>query len=154
MYVASVFYLDVAHVTHICYQNMFKMFQLFQSYDAISVYMLQVANIFFERTIRDLRQFLLDEEKEKTKYKETTSHKPQPGSKEMPKHNSKPLTTPRRKKKRQQSTPLDPSSAKGTTNQKNGESKKLLHWSENRNALPNCTGRCHPSIEKRLPQGV
>ena len=32
--------------------------------------MLQVANIFFERTIRDLRQFLLDEEKEKTKYKE------------------------------------------------------------------------------------
>jgi len=92
--------------------------KMFQSYDAISVYMLQVANIFFERTIRDLRQFLLDEEKEKTKYKETTSHKPQPGSKEMPKHNSKPLTTPRRKKKRQQSTPLDPSSAKGTTNHK------------------------------------
>ena len=52
-YVASVFYLDVAYVTHKCCQNMFKIFQLFQSYVAISVYMLQVASIFFERTLRD-----------------------------------------------------------------------------------------------------
>ena len=37
----------VRNVSHICCKSMFKMFQLFQSYDAISVYMLQVANILF-----------------------------------------------------------------------------------------------------------
>jgi hypothetical protein len=42
MYVARVFYLDVAHVSHICCKSIFKMFQMFQSYVAISVFMLQV----------------------------------------------------------------------------------------------------------------
>jgi hypothetical protein len=36
-YVASVFYLDAAHVSHLCCESMFEMFQLFQSYVAISV---------------------------------------------------------------------------------------------------------------------
>jgi hypothetical protein len=40
------FYLDVAHVSHICCKSMFEMFQLFQSYVAISVFMLQVASVF------------------------------------------------------------------------------------------------------------
>jgi energy-converting hydrogenase Eha subunit C len=29
MYVASILYLDVAHISHICCKSMFKMFQLF-----------------------------------------------------------------------------------------------------------------------------
>jgi hypothetical protein len=36
-YVASVFYLDAAYVSHLCCESMFEMFQLFQSYVAISV---------------------------------------------------------------------------------------------------------------------
>ena len=39
--VASVFYLDVAHVSQICC----SMFEMFQSYVAISVFMLQVASV-------------------------------------------------------------------------------------------------------------
>jgi hypothetical protein len=37
MYVASVFYQDVAHVSHICCKSMFEMFKF---YVAISVFML------------------------------------------------------------------------------------------------------------------
>jgi hypothetical protein len=44
-YVASVFYLDIAYVSHICCKSMFGMFQLFQSYIAISVFMLQVVSV-------------------------------------------------------------------------------------------------------------
>jgi hypothetical protein len=47
-YVASIFYLNVAHVSHICCKSMFKMFQLFQPYVAISVFMLQVTSALFE----------------------------------------------------------------------------------------------------------
>jgi hypothetical protein len=39
------FYLDVAYVSRICCKSMFEIFQLFQSYVAISVLMLQVANV-------------------------------------------------------------------------------------------------------------
>jgi hypothetical protein len=45
MYVASVFYLDVVCVSHICCKSMFKIFQLFQSYVAINVFILQVASV-------------------------------------------------------------------------------------------------------------
>jgi hypothetical protein len=44
-YVASVFDLYVAYVSHICCKSMFKMFRLFQSYIAVSVFMLQVTNV-------------------------------------------------------------------------------------------------------------
>jgi hypothetical protein len=39
------FYLDVAHVSHICCKSTFEVFKLFQSYVAISVFMLQVASV-------------------------------------------------------------------------------------------------------------
>jgi hypothetical protein len=45
-YVASIFCLDVAYVSHICCKSMFEMFQLFQSYVAITIFMLQVASGF------------------------------------------------------------------------------------------------------------
>jgi hypothetical protein len=37
--------LDVAYVSHICCNNMFRMFQLFESYVAVSVFMLQVSSV-------------------------------------------------------------------------------------------------------------
>jgi len=42
-YVAIVFYLDVAYVSHIFCNSMFQMFQLFQSYVAASDFKLQIA---------------------------------------------------------------------------------------------------------------
>ena len=39
------FDLDVAYVSHICSNSMFKMFHLFQPYIAASVFMLQVASV-------------------------------------------------------------------------------------------------------------
>ena len=45
------FYLDVAYVSHLCCKSMFEMFQLYHSYVAISVFMLQFANILSEYCI-------------------------------------------------------------------------------------------------------
>jgi hypothetical protein len=46
-YVVSVFYLDVANVSHISCKSMFEIFRLFRSYVAINVFMLQAASFLY-----------------------------------------------------------------------------------------------------------
>jgi hypothetical protein len=44
-YVASIFYLDIGYVSHLCCKNLFEIFWMFQSYVAISVFMLQFVSV-------------------------------------------------------------------------------------------------------------
>jgi hypothetical protein len=44
-YIASVCYLSVAHVSHLCYKSMFEILQLFQSYVGVSVFVLHFATV-------------------------------------------------------------------------------------------------------------
>jgi hypothetical protein len=44
-YIASVCYLNVAHVSHLCYKSMFEILPLFQSYVGVSVFVLQFATV-------------------------------------------------------------------------------------------------------------